>query len=708
MKNFCCTLVISMCTFLLLAQDLENVEIEQFIIDLFEHYAAELDEAPDFESFFEELLVLASQPIELNSANRHDLERIPFLSQLQIENILYYRYTYGHFTTLYELQLIEGLDMTDIRRMLPFVRLGDAPLLVQPLRWWEVKKYGRHELYLRNDFIPEKKKGYHRGEVVVDLSEDELLPLTKSLTSPAYAGDRIYSSLKYRFNFRNRVRFSMTAEKDAGEPWWDSSNGGVDFLSASLQLRSLGPFENIVVGDFSAGFGQGLVIQQGFRRGKSSLTTQVMNVSNGFKRYASTNEHQFFRGVAGSMRLQNVVLNAFVSHRLLNATMENGIFRSIYTSGNHRTFSERAKKNQVEQQVCGMNIHYSKSNYELGLSAIYTTFSEPLEPVVRPYNHFYFKGKRQFTTGIHYRYRYQVFNFFGETALSHWPYIATINGLSFSPASRISLAIVQRYYHERYNALFASSFSSQSRITNEQGVYAGVEVYPVARWKIAAYADSYRFSWFRFGTDGPSTGNDGLLHVYFTPSRRMQLSTRFRYRQQFVSQRTPLQSLVYISDTEKWSARLQLDYSTDVVQIRNVVDMSYFLHPAPAVEHHIRNTTVGFASWQDISTQLPSIPLNLSVRYMFFNVPDYNNRVYAYEKDVLHAFSSPSFSGKGSRYYLLFSYTLSESTRFWLKISQLKYADGRKMIGSGYEQINGNKRTEIRLLMRIKFRSLTF
>lgn len=664
------------------AQEVENGSIEEFIAGIYEHYAAEKEDEPDIETFYEELLALAAQPVELNSATRQQLERMPFLSVLQVENILYHRYTFGAFTSLYELQLVEGLDMTDIRRMLPFIRLGMPQKSIDPIRWWEVSKYGRHEVYLRTDFIPELKKGFR----------------SKGDAPPVYAGDRLHSSLKYRFDFKDRIRVNITAEKDAGELWWNKSKGGVDFLSASLQIRPSGYFDNFIAGDFLVGFGQGLVIRQGFHRSKSSQTTGVMAVTNGFRRYASTNEHNFFRGVAGSFSYKKFNLHAFVSSRELDATVEDSIFRSIYTTGYHRTSSEIDKIDRVGQETAGLNISYNRLNYEIGITSVYTRFSQPLEIIPKPYNYYYFHGDKQLTTGAHYRWAWHGFHFFGETAITRWPGAGTVNGVSFSPSSRISMVIVQRYYHQQFNPLFAASFSSQSRITNEKGIYLGMEVYPVAHWKVSAYADSYRFAWLKYGTDAPSTGNDFLLQLQYTPSRKLQLRMLYRYKQQYSSLRSATNPVIGIGSEEKWSGRFQLDQSTGALQFRNAFEINCF--------NNNNIPTFGFGAWQDITAQLPRLPLKVSVRYLFFNAPDSDNRIYTYEKDVLHAFSSPFFSGKGSRYYMLLHYTLCEQMALWLKASRVHYADGRTLLGSGNEEIAGDRRTEFHFLLRFRFRKL--
>lgn len=652
------------------AQEPDTMSIHQFIADVYEHYAAEMEEEPDLESFFEELVALAARRLELNTASRQELERLPFLSEIQVENILYHRFTYGAFSSIYELQLVEGLDMTDIRRMLPFIRLGKAVEEREEIRWWEVKKYGRHELYLRNDY------------------SGQSLP---------YDGDRFHSSLKYRFEFRDRIRLNITAEKDAGERWWDSQRGGVDFVSGSLQLRPQGLVNNLIVGDFTAGFGQGLVLRQGFRRGKSAMATQVVNRDAGFKRYASTNEHLFFRGIATTFHIRKIALNTFFSSRKIDATIDDSLFRSIYTTGLHRTASEIDKDGRVMQHSMGMNINYTHLRYELGLTTVYTRFNHPLQPEVKPYSYYYFRGNDQLTSGIHYRFRLHYFNFFGESAFTRWPGAGTINGVSFAPSSRVNIALVHRHYSPSFSPLFASAFSAQSRIGNESGFYAGVEISPIARWQLSAYADSYRFAWLKYGIESPSVGNDFVLQLRHSASRSLQLTLRYRYRQAFGSVRSEHSPLVEVQQERKWAGRMQLDYVTGSVSFRNAMEVNRF--------DGLGVASIGYAAWQDVTVRMQRLPLNVTVRYLFFHIPDSDNRIYTYETDVLHAFSSPSFSGKGSRYYLVARYEFSDRLSVWLKAAQLSYADGRSNIGSGSGAFEGDRRTEFHVLMRIRIRN---
>jgi hypothetical protein len=108
-------------------------------------------------------------------------------------------------------------------------------------------------------------------------------------------------------------------------------------------------------------------------------------------------------------------------------------------------------------------------------------------------------------------------------------------------------------------------------------------------------------------------------------------------------------------------------------------------------------------AYQDLTYEFPFLPLKLDFRYQFFDAVAYENRLYAYEKDVLYAFSIAMYYGIGSRYYLNLKYELNRQFTLWFKIAQTVYADDREEIGSGNEKILGNKITDVKFLLRFNF-----
>jgi hypothetical protein len=139
-----------------------------------------------------------------------------------------------------------------------------------------------------------------------------------------------------------------------------------------------------------------------------------------------------------------------------------------------------------------------------------------LVPEKTTYNRFYFSGgKIKNTAGWNYRIHWQKLNFFGEAAVTNDFHPAFLNGFTLSPISLVNLVAVYRYYSPEYDTFYASALSETSRANNESGLYLGAEINPVKKWKISAYADSYRFQWPKNGIDAPSVGKDYLFQTDF-------------------------------------------------------------------------------------------------------------------------------------------------------------------------------------------------
>lgn len=663
-------------------QDLIS-SIDQFIAVVFEQYTEESGEDLNFDTFYDELITLSQHPLNLNCATREELEKMMFLSAIQIENILYYQYKFGELRTIYELQLIEGLDMTDIRRMLPFVMLSKGKSLPEPIKFKEVFKYGRNELLTRFDRVLEPKNAY--------------LKKTETDTS-IYAGNSLYHHFKYRFQYKDRVLASFTAEKDAGEQFWGRQHKGYDFYSASIQVKRLGIIKNVILGDYQASFGQGLVLKQGFGGGKSSMTTHVIVNNTGFKRYGSTNEFNFFRGSAVSLQMNQMNLHVFHSNKLIDGNIDGDSFTGFYKTGYHRTINELDKRNTVKQTVYGGNFTLTGQAYQVGVTSVMMNLNHHLLLKSYPYNFFYFQGNRQLVSGINYRLRYHKFNVFGEAAITDHNALAVLNGLTFSPTSRVNLAMLHRYYAPEFNAVFASAFSEGSLVSNEQGMYLGAEILPFKKWKIAFYTDNYRFPWVKYGIDFPSHGKDFFLQASYAPSRRATMFWRAKYEQKSKSKSGATQPTQVIEQNQKASLRYQLLYEKGNFKFKHVIDGNL-------VRQGSETWTYGLTALQEVSFSSDNLPLSMDVSYLFFDAVKYENRSYLFEKDVLYAFTIPVFSGLGSKYYVNLRYDISQNVSCWIKISQLLYADDREKIGSGHEMISGNKKTEFKLLLRWKFKN---
>ncbi|MBP6662514.1 MAG: helix-hairpin-helix domain-containing protein, partial [Paludibacter sp.] len=652
---------------------------DQLIADIFEQYTAENDDDIDYDTFYEELMYFAENKINLNKTTREELERLPFLSDIQVENIISHIYRFGALQTIYELQLIDGLDMTDIRRMLPFVIVGEGVDTVKKIYWRDLIRYGKNELFLRLDKGLESKEGYQFLPEEEENATDE--------NAKKYIGDSFYHSLKYRFHYKDRVQVGVTAEKDAGEQFIGKKHTGYDFYSITAQLKDFGKFKSIVVGDYRANFGQGLVLRSDFGMGKSSYVLNVIPRNSGLKKYSSTDENNFFRGVGATVRLGKFDVSAFYSNKMIDADTTNGLFSGSYTTGLHRTLAEMTKKHTVNQQVVGGNVTFTYSMIQFGITAVNTLLDNRLQPDKTTYNYFYFEGKQQTTAGLHYRMRWQKLNVFGETAMTDNGAMATINGFSFIPLSQVNLVVMHRYYSPEYDTFYATAFSETSRINNESGFYLGAEIRPYKKWKISAYADSYRFPWAKYGIDVPSVGADYLLQADYAARRNISMFWRFKYEEKQGNVSQTESAMPVVAPIQKLSMRYSLSYNFGNFSFKNVLEGN-LVRKADAP------WTYGVIASQDVSYDFKTIPLKVDFRYQFFDALKYENRVYSYEKDVLYAFSIPMYFGLGNRYYLNLKYELNKQLSLWFKIAQTIYADDREVLSSGNETIAGNKKTD--------------
>jgi len=680
MKLFYCYLFVVWGCMDLFSQNQEKTQaIEEYIADIFEQYTSETEEDLNFELFYEQLLELSSQPVNLNNATRETLEMMPFLSDIQIENILYYIYKFGPVRTIYELQLIEGIDMTDIRYMLPFVTVGSQNKVTPPIRLDEVFKYGRNEVLCSFSKGLEKKAGYYGTEN----------------DSSCYRGNNLYNYFKYRFEYKDRVMLNFTAEKDAGEGGLKLNHNIYDYYSASVQIKGIGLIKNVIIGDYQAGFGQGIVIKQAFTSGKSSAATQILSVGNGFKSHRSTNEYNFLRGCALTIERRNVNLHFFYSNKPVDGNVHENSFSGFYQTGYHRTEAEFQKKNTIKQMLYGGNITLTRPSFQLGITSVFMQLDHELTLKEKPYNLFYFQGNKQLVTGINYRIKWNKFNLFGESAITNNS-LSTINGVTFSPVPRVNAALLYRNYAPEFNAVFASAFSEGSSVSNERGLYFGVEMTPFKYWKLTAYADSYQFPWVKYDIDMPGNGKDFLLQADYSPSRRVDMFWRLKYEQNLKNLSGSDQTTTMILKNSKSSLRYQLVFNSGNFTFKSVFEGNL-------IKKGREVFTYGLAALQELSYSSQGFPLSFDVRYLIFDAVDYDNRIYTYEKDVLNSFSSPNFSGLGSRYYVNLKYSLTRNISVWLKFSQNIFADDRESIGSENELISGNKKTEIKCLIRWKF-----
>jgi hypothetical protein len=207
-----------------------------------------------WEEQYENLSELAEHPFNINMVTKEELEQLPFLSDKMVENILYYVYKYGPLVSLNELWGVEGMDKQTQMFLKDFIYVGNS-VEKQAFSWKNLWKYNKQEVWMRTDIPLNEKAGY----ADIPLGEED------KFASRQYYGSPYYLNLRYKFQFQQKIYVSLTAEKDAGEPFFSLYNRkGFDFYNASVQLNDFGKLHTLVLGNYKASFGYGLVMNMGF------------------------------------------------------------------------------------------------------------------------------------------------------------------------------------------------------------------------------------------------------------------------------------------------------------------------------------------------------------------------------------------------------------------------------------------------------------
>ena len=646
----------------------------------------------DFDTQFEILQRYARRPLNLNTADRDDLNTFGLLTSVQVDALINYRNTLGDFISIYEMQAIPLFDLATINRILPYVTVTDR-LSQSQTRLLEQFAAGDNELFTQYRRNIENAKGYLPDE-------DGNTP---------YQGDPSRFYVRYRHTFQNNLSYGITMEKDAGEQLrFGNGNNGFDYYSGHIFLKNITPtVKYLALGDFEVRFGQGLILWSGFGNRKSSLVTNIKRQSPPIKQYTSVNEATFLRGGGATFQFSdNLRTTVFASIRQrdgrfndLDTTDIDDDFLSISSlqiSGLHRTQSELAAKNTISQLTFGANIEYEFDNGQIGINGVYHALSAPINRSSRPYNQFLFNDDNLLNLSIDYTYSIKNFYFFGETALSQNLGIASLNGMILSLNRNINFAALYRHYEKDYWHLSGSAFGERSAVNNEYGLYLGVEVIPNRQWNFSFYADQWRFPWLTFSADAPSRGYEYLANVNYKPTRKSNLELRYRLEtkeQNASNNDTPTDFLVPVT---RQQARLSFNYAaSSAITLKSRVEFSKY-------ENTVAPISLGFLMYQEVKYRTPGVPISFSTRYSLFDTDDFNTRIYAYESDLLYSFSVPAFSGKGQRYYLNVSYRLPRNILIEGRIARTVFSN-QETVGSGLEEIDGNTRTEAKIQARWRF-----
>ena len=684
MKRLFLLLIISLLQIINYAQTNNNDLIIEHLEKISENSE---EEYSDYSELLESYWSIKENPININSDNINQLAELKFLSIFQLENIKNYRRNYGDIQFFEELYEVENLDSLSIEIIKPIICFGKENIN-EKIELKNIFKYGKNKILLEVNQSLKKKKGY------INIDDSLLYDKPNSI----YLGSLQKLYLRYNFTYKDNIEAGLVLEKDPGEYLFRNNindsirkilgnqcYSGFDYSSFHIYI-SFGSLKTLAIGDYKISFGQGLTMGSGmaFVANGSSLLRRNKKITAS----KSANEAHYLRGIAGTYEYKDLELSIFYSNKKTDANVItydtlNGTplqISSLQQSGLHRTFNEIMDRKTVRQQLCGLNLSYQKSNFQIGYTLHKTYLNAESIPNKNIYNTFYFKGKELTNQGIDFYYILKKTLLYGEIARSDNKGLAALIGTTIQPSGFIELTILYRNYAKDYQCLYSNAFSSGSNTRNEKGWYFSSNMSLAPNWRFISSIDFYKSDWFKNTAYSPSHAYEFHTQLNYQPDKNTLLSVEYRNKSKMKNCKNSNVFQKYLTEEKSNMLRFHATYNlSEAIALKNRIEYHF--------NHNDDGTNNSYLIYQDIIYNPMDKPYNIAFRYELFNAEKGN--VYAYENDVLYAFAVGGLSGKGIRTYLVGKIKTYDNIQISGKIG-LTFYDNKNVIGSGLESIDSN------------------
>ncbi|MND44093.1 Helix-hairpin-helix motif protein [compost metagenome] len=656
----------------------QEVNIVDTIIEsvVAQHETEELD----INDLANQLYYYKRHPLNLNTASNEELKSLYLLNDLQISAIKEHIQKFGALADVAELQVIDLIDKSTILQLKPFVSVM-AVTGATSYKFSDLVHLSDNEFVVTAASILEDARGYKDHK---------------------YIGDkiRLYSRLSY--SYTDKIKMTFQAHKDAGEAFFNTKLKGFDFYTGNLFIKDAGRLKQLVIGDYSLQFGQGVAMWTGYAMGKSAMTVNTARIGTGVGAFRSSNENAYLRGVAGKLAFnKNLSFTPFVSFRSLDATLHKSdslsFVSALLTTGYHRTETELTNQKSLKELLYGGNLSAQLfRKLTIGLTGFHFQYDKPLIKTAHLYNQFEFTRKEQSALSFSYGLNLSRFYFYGEEAKLINGGTGTINGVLVAISPNSTLSFLYRNYQRSFSNPFSQAFGESGNNNNERGFYSGINIKLTPKIEWAGYADHFNFPWLKYRVDAPTNGYGLFSMICYVPNRKAKFELRFTKQEKDINQ-TQSESTItsVVTDTRK-NYRFSFEY--DISQgfsLGNKIDYVTFQESKNPLES-------GFAMSFNLALQNRTKRLGIESRYTLFDTDSYNSRLYAAEKDILYSYSSAMYQNAGTRFYVNLKAIPIKSLTFWLRYSVYSYRNVEQL-GSGYDVIDGNKKSEVKAQMRYAF-----
>lgn len=329
-------------------------------------------------------------------------------------------------------------------------------------------------------------------------------------------GDPWLSYVENIYEYKN-IKIGYSLLKKSGERISKIIPGKTIFLYNSnnefFLVENVSIIKKIIIGDFSLGFGQGLVFNNSFIS-RPLEQIKVIKIQRGIERI---NNHvaNKIKGLAGTFKISNNISTTlfagknYIDGRVFNNTITSACRRLTYDSNKNIE-----KKNKIKETIKGFNfLFYNKDDsLEIGFNFVKTTFNLPFQPV-KKISHL-FQGNSNINYSYFARYLLGPIHFFLENAYSRAEETsftkkfghgkALLCGFIANTVKEIDIALCYRKYSPNYYNFYGRSFcvcnnANSSKLKgagkNERGLYFCTLIKIYNNLNLTYSYDTYKNPW---------------------------------------------------------------------------------------------------------------------------------------------------------------------------------------------------------------------
>lgn len=472
------------------------------------------------------------------------------------------------------------------------------------------------ELSLVDGFTPDEAQWLWEDVKAMNLGEGSRPVHTiTSKFKKKYAGEGFSLTGKYDFDSRRKLSAGLTVDNDPCEKF-------PDFLSGFVK------YGRVIVGDYSARFGQGLVLWKAFGLSAMGEPASLVRRPAGLQPYRSTDESNFLRGAAGSFRVGRLAeISLFASYNAVDARLVDSCYTSIATDGLHATDAERAKRHSMHEVVFGSNCTLQGDNWRVGITAVGYSYNKHNGRRIQDYNRLQQYDGLWGNFGVDFMATLGAWRLFGEAALDAGASPAALLGAIWSPSYNLEVSFQAK--------AFSPSYIATHSCGTTHNLLGGVFVakYIVKRWKFNLNAEYSYYPWYRFQKPAGGSLFKARLAAQYTFPRGAVI-------------------LAQASWSQMPKGRLHVS-----------VPLGRFTVAARA-----EGNPGGLATYLEFS--YGRTKWSCSLRGTYYNTSDWDHRVYLCEKGVPQTFGTEAYYGKGAGGYLVVKYSPVRHIDLCLKAQQ--------------------------------------